>query len=185
MRGAVLATILIGAGLLAAEVATVEPRFTEDNRMIRPEGYRQWIFLSSGLGMSYSKDAEYDEKPVFTNVYIRPEAYRQFADDGTFPDGTVLVLEIYSAASAASINKGGHFQDRFIGIEAAVKDTKRFPEKWAYFGFIGPDGKALPQAEAYPKEACWKCHDEHAAQDNVFLQFYPALREARAKKSNP
>jgi hypothetical protein len=185
MRGVLLVTMLMGAGLFAAEVATDAPRFTEGNQLIRPEGYRQWIFLSSGLGMSYRKEADYNDEPVFTNVYIRPEAYREFAATGAFPDGTVMVLEIFSAGSAASINKSGHFQDRFIGIEASVKDTKRFPEKWAYFGFIGQDGKALPKAEAFPKEACWKCHDEHGAVDNVFVQFYPTLREAGAKKSNP
>lgn len=72
-----------------------------------------------------------------------------------------------------------------IGIEAAVKDTRRFPEKWAYSGFIGENGKALPEAAAFPKEACWNCHDEHGAVDNVFVQFYPALRVARAKKTGP
>ena len=32
-----------------------------------------------------------------------------------------------------------------------------------------------------PKDSCWTCHNEHAAVDNAFLQFYPALREAREK----
>ena len=67
----------------------------------------------------------------------------------------------------------------------AGKESKRFPEKWAYFGFIGDDGKALAQAEPFRKEACWKCHNENAAVDNVFVQFYPILREAQAKKDNP
>ncbi len=180
MRGVWLAIILAGAGLAAAEVTTDAPRFAPGNQLVRPQGFRQWMFLSSGLGMSYRKDTGYDDHPSFTNVYIRPEAYRQFTGNGTFPDGTVLVLEIYSSASEASINKEGHFQDRFIGIEAAVKDTKRFPEKWAYFSFIGDDGKPLPRAEPFPKEACWKCHNQNAAVDNVFVQFYPVLREARA-----
>jgi YHS domain-containing protein len=29
-----------------------------------------------------------------------------------------------------------------------------------------------------PKESCYNCHIEHAAYDNVFLQFYPLLEEA-------
>ena len=185
MRGLILGIILMGAGLIAAEVKTDAPRFTPDNQMIRPEGYRQWMFLSSGLGMSYQKDAGYNDDPVFTNVYIRPEAYRQFTAEGTFPEGTVLVLEIYSATREASINKQGHFQDRFIGIEAAVKDSNRFAEKWAYFGFIGDDGKPLAQAEPFRKEACWTCHNQNAAVDNVFVQFYPILREAQEKKNTP
>ena len=30
-----------------------EPQFTKDNRLTRPADYREWIFLSSGLGMTY------------------------------------------------------------------------------------------------------------------------------------
>jgi hypothetical protein len=185
MRGVLLGIILMSAGLMAAQVATDAPRFTTDNQLIRPEGYRQWMFLSSGLGMSYRKDADYNDDPAFTNVYIRPEAYRQFVADGTFPEGTILVLEMYSSKQEASINKQGHFQDRFIGIEAAVKDSKRFAEKWAYFGFVGKGGKALTQAKPFPKEACWECHNKNGAADNVFVQFYPVLREIQAKRKGP
>jgi hypothetical protein len=29
------------------------PQFTKDNELVRPDHYREWIWLSSGLGMSY------------------------------------------------------------------------------------------------------------------------------------
>jgi Cytochrome P460 len=185
MRAFLLAMIFMGAGLMAGEVTSDAPRFTADNQLIRPEGYRQWMFLSSGLGMSYRKDADNNDVPVFTNTYIRPEAYRQFAANGTFPEGTVLVLELYSATREGSINKRGNFQDRFIGIEASVKDSKRFAEKWAYFNFMGDDDKPLAQADPFPKKACWTCHNKNGAADNVFVQFYPILREAQAKRNHP
>ena len=35
---------------------------------------------------------------------------------------------------------------------------------------------------AHPAASCFKCHSEHAAVDNVFLQFYPVLRDAAPKK---
>lgn len=182
MRTLLSATLLLGISVLGAEVATVKPQFTDGNHLIRPEGYRQWVFVGSGLGMSYD-EGPYEKSPNFTNIYILPEAYRQFSAGGTFPDGTMLVMEIVSAGSQASINKRGRFQDRFIGIEAAVKDEKRFPEKWAYFSFIGPDREALTQAKSFPKKACWKCHQQHAAVDNVFVQFYPVLRAAHKNAS--
>lgn len=182
MRSLLLATLLMGAVLLGAEANTSAPQFTTDNQLIRPEGYREWVFLSSGLGMSYDQDG-YDKNPQFTNVFIRPEAYREYVATGKFPDGTVFVLEIRKSESKGSINKGGQFQNQLVGIEASVKDEKRFPEKWAYFGFIGKGGEALPQAKPFPKEACWTCHNQHGAVDNVFTQFYPALREARGKSA--
>ena len=120
--------------------------------------------------------------PTFHNIYIQPESYKQFAATGKFPDKTMLVMEVLTVGSSESINKHGQFQDRLLGVEVALKDEDKFPEKWAYFNFIGSDGKALPSAKAFPKEACWKCHNEHGAADNVFVQFYPVLREVAPKK---
>jgi len=180
MRALLLASVLASATLLASDAVAPAPQFAEGNQLVRPEGYRGWVYLSSGLGMSYGVKT-YDEHPDFTNVFIKPEAYREYVKTGEFPDGTVLVLEIRSSENSGSINKGGQYQNRLVGIEASVKDTKRFPEKWAYFSFVGDDRTPLAQAKAFPKDACWKCHNEHAATDNVFLQFYPALREAREK----
>ena len=179
-----LVSIVSAVGLLASAPLRSDPQFTADNQLLRPDGYREWVFLGSGLGMSYSEKA-YDEAPDFTNVFIKPEAYREFIRSGKFPDGTVMVLEIRKAGSLESINKRGRFQDRLVGIEASVKVAKRFPEKWAYFSFIGNDGKALAQAKPLPKDACWKCHNQHGAVDNVFVQFYPVLRAARPAAPAP
>ncbi len=183
MRSLVLATCLLACGLLVAEVATHEPQFGEGNRLIRPEGYHEWVFVGSSLGMSYDEGKAHSHPPDFHNVYIQSEAYREFRSTGKFPDKTVLILEIVSAGGNASINKRGQFEEQILGIEAAVKDEKRFPEKWAYFNFIGAGGKQLAQCEPFPKQACWSCHNQHGAVDNVFVQFYPVLREARAKSS--
>ena len=84
----------------------------------------------------------------------------------------MLILETLTSASQVSINRDGHFEDRFEGLSAAVKDSRRFKEGWAYFTF--PPGSS--KAAAFPKERCWSCHNRHAARDNVFLQFYPVLR---------
>ncbi len=181
MRTMLLAVLLIWVGVLRSEGTRSQPRFA-GNRLIRPESYREWVFIGSSLGMSYTEGPA-EKAPNFTNIYIQPEAYRQFAATGTFPDRTVLVMEVVSAGSSASINRRGQFEDRSIGIEAAVKDEKRFPEKWAYFSFIGTGGIPLLQAQPFPKETCWKCHNAHGAVDNVFVQFYPVLREARKKAS--
>jgi len=171
-------------GAAASEAQLGQPRFFEGNQLMRPAGYREWVFVGSSLGMSYTEEKN-EGTPNFTNIYIQPETYRQFAATGKFPDRTLLVMEIVSAGNRASINKQGQFEDRFVGIEAAVKDEKRFSEKWAYFSFIGPHGEALAQAKPFPKEACWKCHHDHGAADNVFVQFYPALREVGNRDRNP
>ncbi len=162
-----------------AEQKMAQPKYAEGNQLVRPEGYREWIFMGSNLGMGY-REGQPTKSPNFHNLYIQPEAYREFVATGKFPDKTILIMEQVSVGTNASINKQGQFEDRFIGIEAAVKDEKRFSDKWAYFDFIGSGGSRLSQAKPFAKQACWNCHNEHGAVDNVFVQFYPVLKEARA-----
>ncbi|MCI0354947.1 MAG: cytochrome P460 family protein [Acidobacteria bacterium] len=156
--------------------ATDAPRFTADNQLIRPDNYREWVYLSSGLGMSYSGEAgDASMGPMFDNVWVHPDAYRHFMATGTWPDKTIFVLEVRRSTSKASINKGGHFQGELVALEASVKDESRFPEKWAYFGFMN-DGKLKDSTSAFPKAACYQCHTDNAAVDHTFVQFYPTLR---------
>ncbi len=180
MRRTLWGLLFVSVLVAASEPAGVDPRFTPGNELLRPENYHEWVFVGSSLGMSYDAGKPAYSRPAeFHNVYLKPEAYREFRSTGKFPDGTVLILEILSAGGNVSINRAGKFEDRIRGIEAAVKDSKRFPESWAYFSFIGPSDKPLAQAKPFPKEACWSCHHAHGQTDNVFVQFYPVLREAR------
>ncbi len=149
------------------------PRYAGQN-LIRPENYREWIFLSSGLGMNYNASAGGE---MFTNVFVPPWSYRQFLATGKWPDKSVFVVEERASQSNGSINKAGHFQTDLAGIGVEVKDESRFPEKWAYFKF-GADTKT---AAANPKAACWQCHEDHAAVEHTFVQFYPTLKELAKK----
>jgi len=147
-----------------------QPQFTKDNQLLRPSNYREWIYLSSGLGMEYG--ASRSEPGNFTNVFVAPSAYRAFLATGNWPDKTMFVLEERVATSRGSINKSGHYQADLAGLSASVKDEKRFPEGWAYFSFA-PNARS---AEAFPKPMCWDCHHQHGAVENTFVQFYPTLK---------
>ena len=149
------------------------PAYAKNGDMLPPVNYREWIYLTSGVDMSYSAEAMQMDQSTFDNVFVNPEAYRSFLATGTWPDKTVMVLESRSARSKASINKRGHFQDvKVMGIEVHVKDEARFPGKWAFFSFEGMDknGTLFPQ-----KANCYSCHAEHGAVDTTFVQFYPTL----------
>ncbi|MEZ5399288.1 MAG: cytochrome P460 family protein [Bryobacteraceae bacterium] len=157
------------------------PRYTAAGELIRPEGWREWKFVAANYGMGYTEGSpETAANATFHNIYIQPEAFAAYKKSGVFPDGAMLVMEVVKPGTNASINKRGVFQDQFLGIEVALKDSKRFPEKWAYFNFIDREHNTqLAQSKAFPKKSCWDCHNQHAAADNVFVQFYPALRDAR------
>lgn len=169
---------LICAGLTQAGTSDrrlAKPGYTSENRLVRPDNYREWIFLSSGLGMNYIPSA--DGPDLFTNVFVPQWAFREFEANGKWPDKTIFVVEERMASSKGSINKSGHFQTDLMGMGVEVKDEGRFPEKWAYFNF-GPDSKT---AEPNPKAACWQCHNDHAAVENTFVQFYPTLKPIAVK----
>src|SRR3546814_4278057 len=85
--------------------------------------------------MAYSEDVQAPMHSMFDNIYVPRDAYRAFLATGTWPDGTVLLMEIRGAGSKASINKRGKFQTtEVMGFEAHVKDAARFEGGWAFFG---------------------------------------------------
>lgn len=163
-----------------AEVPTSmsKPAYNAEGELIRPEGYREWTFVGASLGLSYNENAgqHADGPGDFHHVYIQPEAYRQYRDSGTFPEKTVLVMENYSAGQRVRPNLRGFFEDKRTGMEIAVKDAEHAEEGWSYYVFSKRDG-LKESAKAFPKAVCFDCHDQHAADDNVFVQFYPALKE--------
>jgi hypothetical protein len=159
--------------------STQTPTYTEDGRLLFPANYREWVYLTSGIDMSYSPNAMGMDHSMFDNVFVNPDAYKAFLQTGTWPDKTMLVLEVRVAGSNASINKSGHYQTSdTMGREVHVKDESRFPGKWAFFGF-----ETDSPSKQVPKEAsCYSCHEQHAAVDTTFVQFYPTLIELAKKK---
>jgi hypothetical protein len=159
-----------------------DPVFLTNNQLVRPANYREWIWLSSGLGMSYGPAAQSTgaADPRFDNVFVTPEAYRSFLKTGRWPNKTMFVLEFRSSHTHGSINKDGHFQGDLIGIEAEVKDESRFPEKWGFFPFRASEQSAKPAPAATTD--CQSCHSQNGAVDNTFVQFYPTLLDVAKQK---
>ena len=112
-------------------------------------------------------------------MFVNPPAYRSFLKTGTWPDNTILVLEIRASVSKLSINKNGRVQQDIVGIQAEVRDSKRFPRNWAFFNVSGNVASAKPiEASA----SCFACHGANGAVDNTFVQFYPTLIEIAREK---
>ncbi len=160
------------------------PAFDEAGELVRPTGWEKWTLVGSSLGLGYSDRARGEGPGTFKHVYTQPEAFDHYVRTGQFPDKTVLVLAVYSSADRAAPATGGWFPDRFVAMEAAVKDVERFEGNWAYFD-LGAGRREKAHAPAMPKSRCFACHDEHAAVDNVFVQFYPVLRHSREKFLQP
>ncbi len=94
----------------------------------------------------------------------------------------MIIKELVSVGSKQAVSGTGYFMGEFTGLEATIKDAKRFakePGNWAYFSF-GHEYPLAGVADAFPTSACNACHQASAAEDFVFTQYYPVLRAARA-----
>ncbi len=155
------------------------PQFTTAGQLVRPLDSREWVFVTSGLGMTYGPaQPAAGRPPLFDNVFVTRASYREFLKTGAWPDRTMFILEIRSGDENVSINNGGRTQGPLRAMEAAVKDVRRFPDGgWAYFSFDGPNG-LVDAANPLPATAsCYSCHRNNTAVENTFVQFYPTLMD--------
>ena len=192
---AVIAVVAVIAGLsymlpgVALPRAAAQPKapaalveFTADGKLKQPVGYRKWVYIGTPLTPNDMNDGE-ASFPEFHEVYMDPESFAHYEKTGKFRDGTVLIKELSSVGSKEAPSGKGYFQGEFTGLEAALKDSKRYkdePGNWAYFSF----GHEYPLKKEVAKSAvalCNQCHQDNATTDWVFSQYYPVLRAAAPK----
>lgn len=176
---------LIGFAVLGSRVSRTvassgshsgDPQYDSSGALLRPTDFQTWVFVGASTGLSYQSHLMSRGPGEFHNVYIRPEAYQAYLQTGKFPEKTMLALALYKPSEKVSPSKAGYFEGDFDALEIAVKDHEHFPEGWAYFSF-GEGGALEEKAAAFSKSDCFSCHVKHAADDNVFVQFYPILRQ--------
>ena len=158
---------------------TTRVEFTANGKLRQPEGYRKWVYVGTPLTPNDLNGGE-ATFPDFHAVYIDPESYAEYEKTGKFRDGTVMVKELVGVGDKEASSGKGYFMGDFIGLETAIKDSKRFkdePGNWGYFSF-GHKYPLKKEAEKISSANCNACHQGNAAQDYVFTQFYPVLRAA-------
>jgi cytochrome P460 len=191
---AALCFAFTGSGPAARSQSADDPKYTPGGDLVLPGGFETWVFVGSNLGLSYTPEAAAaasappprPPRQQFHNVFISKAAYDYFLANGQFPERTVLAMQVFEAAEKTPSNvlASGVFNGRRVGLEIAVKNSSR-PDgnstPWAYYNFTDPSDptKVLAAATAFPDKSCANCHKLHASIDNVWVQFYPALRDAR------
>ena len=168
--------------LTARATGDTVPRYAGDS-LIRPVGYECWVLAGASMGLGYSQpsgaNAAGATGGMFHNVYIEPSAYEHYVRTGKFREGTMMAMTLFMPGQKVHPSKQGFFEGDFMALEVSLKDSARYPGSWAYFNF----GMGAPAARAFalPRQACQACHVKNAADDNVFVQFYPTLRAVSAK----
>ncbi len=180
VSGAVI--LLLGATIASADGGkSYEAEFTVDGDLIRPEGWREWVFVGSPLTPNSLNGGE-APFPEFHTVYIDPESWEHYKKTGTFREGTMFAKELTLIGATAATSGIGFFNGEQQGFEIAHKDTKRYPkgtDGWAYYTFGHKPEPYNDTAKAMPTAACAACHTAAAKEDMVFTQYYPILLGAK------
>jgi hypothetical protein len=139
--------------------------FEGSNTLVRPEGYRDWIIVGPSARPHRSgvdHGVVVAKRTATPSVYINPSGYREYANTGRFPEGTVMIWEQSPV------------------LLASVKDSTRFDGGWGFFDFTGVEGRMTSKAQPLPESSgCRACHRRDAETELVFTQFYPVLQSAR------
>lgn len=160
----------------AAATPPVMPRYDADGALELPDDYLRWTFAGASLGLSYNDEPP--QRESFNHTLIEPTAYDHFVRTGEFREGTMLALLVRSTEADAMPARHGRFASDVLAVELAVKDKERVEAGWAYYDFRGGANLMATAQPQPPGNRCYACHIDHAARDNVFLQFYPLLADA-------
>lgn len=82
-------------------------RFDSNGQLLRPTGYREWIYIGAPLtpnDMNNGKAAF----PEFHNVYIDPVSWQHWKQSGEFREGTVIIKELVSVGTKSSSSGKGY-----------------------------------------------------------------------------
>ena len=114
-------------------------------------------------------------------VYANPGTIAAFQTSGHFPDGTVLIKEVYET-STAPMTTGTVSHARMLkGWFVMVKDSKNshpsnslWGDGWGWSWFDA--GNPMKTTSTNYKTDCLSCHVPAQASDWVYTSGYPALK---------
>ena len=174
-------TLSIAGQALAQEPGKYTAEFTTDGELIRPTGWREWVFVGSPLTPN-SLNGGNASFPEFHSVYIDPESWAHWKETGTFREGTMFAKELTLVGETAATSGIGFFNGELQGFEIAHKDTSKYSAEtdgWAYYTFGHKPEPYADSTVAQPTAACAVCHTAAAADDMVFTQYYSILVAAK------
>ena len=114
-------------------------------------------------------------------VYTQRESVEAFRTTGKFPDGAVLIKELFSTVTqdmtTGTVSRAHETQGWFVMIK---DETGRFPgnklwgDGWGW-AFFGADDRTKTTTKDYAAE-CKDCHIPAESNDWIYTEGYPVLR---------
>jgi hypothetical protein len=114
-------------------------------------------------------------------VYASPGTIAAYRKNGRFPDGTVLVKEVYKAKTEPMTTGTVSHADALQGWFVMLKDSKNshpenklWSEGWAWSWFDSSNPQKTTSTDF--KTDCQSCHEPAKSTDWVYVPGYPPLR---------
>lgn len=140
---------------------------------------RDWVALGSWV--VNGDEGTGSAKGIHT-VYSQRETVEAYLKTGKFPDGAVLVKELFSTKTEDMTTGSIARSDKVDGWFVMIKDTRnRFPyhklwgDGWGWAYFDGKDAKNTTSTDY--KADCKGCHVPAQNNDWVYVEGYPVLRK--------
>jgi hypothetical protein len=130
---------------------------------------------------SWAIAADKEGSKQMHNVYASPEAVAAYRKDGHFPDGAVLIKEVFQTKTAQMTTGLVSHADALQGWFVMMKDSKNsHPENklwgdgWAWSWFDASNPNKTTSTDF--KKDCQGCHVPAKATDWVYVDGYPPLK---------
>lgn len=184
--GAALAGLSMGGGATAAGQthtrsqygATTAAVVDSKGNMQVPADYRTRYQMLGTWAIAADKGAGAKEMHV---VYASPGTIGAYRKTGHFPDGTVLVKEVFKTntkpMTTGTVSSASTLDGWFVMVK---DDVGRFPNNklwgdgWGWAWFAASDARKTTSTD-YRKD-CQSCHVPAKASDWIYTDGYPPLR---------
>lgn len=149
------------AVILSLALAT--PALAADPQVAYPKGFRSWKHVKSMV--INPGHALYDAVGGIHHIYANPKALKGYAS-GRFPDGAVLVFDLFEAVDKESAVSEGARK----AVVVMERDARRFraTDGWGYQVFDPATRKGKLDAKAV--QDCHGCHTAQKARGYVFSE---------------
>jgi cytochrome P460 len=185
--------VAVAAVVLALRSSAVDGR--SDLRMARADGQQEAVVDAQGnLHVPSNYRAAYEflgtwaiaaNKGVGSGelhtVYANPGTIAAYHISGHFPDGTVLIKEVYETATAPMTTGTVSHAQTLKGWFVMVKDSKNshpgsslWGDGWGWSWFDA--GNPTKTTSTSYKKDCLSCHVPAQATDWIYTAGYPALK---------
>jgi hypothetical protein len=185
-RAAFLVTLatLVASSAGAGDMATTpKPAAVEAEPALQvpsADYRRDWVELGT-YSMLADNPAEGAKRLQF--VYTERKNLDAYLKSGSFPDGAVLVKDVFAGKTetltCGTVSYAGDLLGRFILVKdssnSKAGSSPRFGDGWGWAFYEGSETKMTVTTNY--KTDCLGCHEPTRATDLVYVQGYPLLRK--------